>query len=337
MFGTITLLPLLFLLLLRHPSPVSSQSTSSQTPLLAIDFPDPAILLDSSGTYYAFATSSGVINIQAASAPSPSGPWTYLSQTDLLPDGPGPWTAGPGSQTWAPSVVELAPQKYVLYYSGQLSGNNSAFHCVGAATASSVLGPYTPLAEPFACPLDEGGAIDPSGFLDPVSGKRYVVYKIDGNSLGNGGSCNNDVSPIVPTPILLQEVDVDDGITLVGKPVKILDRDEQDGPLVEAPDLWWDGEGGQYVLFYSNHCWSEPGYSVNYATSPKIGGVYEKAGEPLVATGDGANVTAPGGASSLPGGEIVFHGFCGDGRCLFGLGIAGGGEDGVVRVEGVYS
>ncbi|KAK0670835.1 family 43 putative glycoside hydrolase [Cercophora samala] len=304
---------------------------TATSPLLNHDFPDPSILLDSSGTYYAFATSlltgSSPKNIQVASAPSPLGPWTYID-TDPLPN-PGSWTAGPGSLTWAPSVVQLSDNSYVMYYSGQLSGNNSAYHCVGAAKSTSITGPYSPLSQPIACPLSQGGAIDPSGFLDPPTGKRYLVYKVDGNSLGHGGSCGNSVAPQVSTPIILQPV-ADDGMTFVGEETTILDRTEEDGPLVEAPDLYWDGETGTYVLFYSNHCWSEEGYSVNYATSGRLEGGYKRASKgSLIATGDGLGVVAPGGASAVgrvgEGGgnrtSIVFHGNCGEGRCLFGVDI----------------
>ena len=85
-------------------------------------------------------------------------------------------------------------------------------HCIGAAISATILGPYTPLEpSPLFCNL----TIDASGFKDTVTigGKsttqRYVAYKIDGNSLGKGGACNNDVAPYVATPLLLQPVAAD--------------------------------------------------------------------------------------------------------------------------------
>lgn len=436
-----------------------SAACTPKTPLLAHDFADPCIVQDpSTGTWYAFASGSWVSppnaanntttkiykNIQAASAPAPQGPWTYLSDADPLP-WPGAWTSSPDpsspsqqqqqplatqfNQTWAPSVIHLpsssttsseSPQtnssspslgyEYVLYYSVPLAGNRSAFHCIGAATATNILGPYTPLETPIVCPVERGGAIDPSGFLDDnidekggdegggenVDGsddntggkedgeggsttqseptntkknrqkekkkKRYLLYKIDGNALGSGGSCGNGVAPFRSTPIMLQEVSLADGVTLVGDPVQLLDRDDElDGPLVEAPELMvvherdpgknnntenngdGDGDGDEgaskpyYVLFYSNHCWDGPGYSVNYAvaSSGDVKGQYVRGEDgPLIGTGGAWNITAPGGAStarkSVSGGSgwfMVFHGNCEEGRCLFGAEMeVNGGE-----------
>lgn len=107
-------------------------------------------------------------------------------------------------------------------------------HCVGAATSTSPQGPYTPQSQPIACQTSGGGAIDPAGFQDS-DGTRYVVYKVDGNNLGGGGSCGNgDESH--STPIMLQKL-ASDGVTPTGNPVQILDRDSNDGPLIEAPSL----------------------------------------------------------------------------------------------------
>lgn len=343
------------------PGKTTTITTSAKTPLLPINFPDPCIIQDpSTGAWYAFATGSlsppsnstdapTFKNIQVATAPSPAGPWTYLDSADPLPH-PGPWTLGPGSQTWAPSVHRLPSSPstttnsssdgdggpegwtYVMYYSGQVA-SRPGLHCVGAArsTTGHVLGPYEALAEPVACPLAGGGAIDPAGFADPASGRRYLLYKVDGNALGSGGECNNGVPPRRATPIVLHEVDRRDGVSLVaGEGTVILDRTDADGPLVEAPELVYvppppsssgpDGAGGRYVLFYSNHCWDAPGYSVNYAVAADVRGPYRRAeGGPLIRTGDGFNVTAPGGAAPVPGARwVLFHGHCPAGRCLFG-------------------
>ncbi|KAK4100100.1 glycoside hydrolase family 43 protein [Parathielavia hyrcaniae] len=330
-------------------------AAQSRTPLLPLNFPDPCIIQDTStGTWYALASGSWMQNstghrfhpqasrrwnhvqVASASIPPPPSPstsssppstpppppttwnWTYLPEADPLPT-PGAW-AHPmqGSQTWAPAVARLNDTAYVLYYAAQLAGKNAHYHCIGAATSSSpgkggILGPYDPLPRPVVCPLHAGGAIDPAAFRDPATGRRYLLYKVDGNSMGRGGECNNGVAPFMRTPIVLQEVDARDGVTAVGDGVEVLDRDwEMDGPLVEAPDLVYldrgFGEGGREG-------------SVNYAVAGNITGPYErpKGTGPLIKTGDGFDVTAPGGAAAAPdSGWMLFHGHCPHGRCLFG-------------------
>jgi hypothetical protein len=167
--------------------------------------------------------------------------------------------------------------------------------------------------------------IDPSGFKDPATGKRYVLYKVDGNNGSPGGPCGNGKKPR-PTPIRLQEVDVHDGVTPKSKPVQILDRDARDGPLVEAPSMVavpsdLGRNGYIYVLFFSSNCYNTDLYDVSYATS--INGVfngkkqsknnipkadYKKAATPLMKSGDGKGLLAPGGLTVAPDGKhVTFH------------------------------
>lgn len=210
--------------------------------------------------------------------------------------------------------------KYVMYYSGEAQ-SDPGHHCVGAAVSEGTdpSGPYTPLSSPFACNLDQGGSIDPSGFLDK-DGTRYVVYKIDGNSIGNGGDCNNGIAPLKPTPIMLQKV-ADDGVTPVGAAVQILDRDDSDGPLVEAPNLIF--HDGTYFLFYSTHCYTDPKYDVRFATATSITGPYTKTNTQLFKTGD-FGLTSPGGGTVCGYGDrMLLHSFCETNvRCMYAADIS---------------
>lgn len=195
-----------------------------------------------------------------------------------------------------------------MYYTDALASSPRS-HCLGVATSNSIMGPYTPQPTPWACPdpTTLGGAIDPDGFFDISTGKRYVTYKVDGNSIGHGGSCKNAVAPIMPTPIMLQEVGPD-GISMIGEPVQILDRDDSDGPLIEAPSLHRSDEG-IYFLFFSSNCFTTPLYDTSYATATNINGPYTKAGRPLLITGDGPDLVGPGGMDIITDGRMVlFHG-----------------------------
>lgn len=180
------------------------------------------------------------------------------------------------------------------------------------------LGPYIPSPKPFECHIESGGDIDAAGFRDR-DGKQYVVYKIDGNSAGHGGYCNNGGNNKVGTPIALQQVE-SDGITKIGDLVQILDRDDSDGPLAEAPYLVRSSEG-IYFLFYSSNCFNDLRYNTKYATSDSLLGPYTKSKGPLLQTDD-FSLKAPGGASvSGDGTKIMFHGHCPAGRCMYTAGL----------------
>jgi beta-xylosidase len=203
-----------------------------------------------------------------------------------------------------------ADGKYVMYYSATPKGRSDR-HCVGTAVATNPQGPYTPQATAIACAYDKGGAIDPAGIRDS-DGTYYVVYKIDGNNIGHGGNCNNGVAPIVSTPIMLQQL-ASDAITPVGSPIQILDRDDNDGPLVEAPSLI--KVNGKYVLFFSSNCYASTFYDVSYAYASSIRGPYQKVhgneqpgvAAPLLKTGS-YGLNAPGGATiSKDGTKLFFH------------------------------
>lgn len=296
------LITLTTLLTLTLSAPISSASLAQRLAPKIIqatpqDFADPAAI-QLNNTWYAFGTNSLGRNVQIATSAYFTA-WTVLPR-DAMPTLP-TWVDHSHPQVWAPHVSRLDNGSFVLYYSARVPGQ--AHHCVGAAVSPNITGPYTPLAAPLACPLAAGGAIDASGFRD-VDGQRYLVYKVDGNSIGHGGLCGNTVAPIVATPIMLQKVGAD-GVTLLGNAVSILDRSAVDGPLVEAPSLVRT-RGGKYLLFYSSSCFATRYYDVAYAVADGVAGPYTKIG-PFAVTGtDG--LFAPGGATVAEDGQhMVFH------------------------------
>ncbi|KAJ6617476.1 glycosyl hydrolase [Mycena sp. CBHHK59/15] len=142
-------------------------------------------------------------------------------------------------------------------------------------------------------------------------GSIYVVYKIDGNSLGNGGSCNNGIPPIHSTPIMLQKM-AGDGYTPVGSAVQILDHDAGDGPLVEARSLIY--VDGVFFLFFSSGCFSDTSYDLSYATATAVTGPYTKAGAPSapLLTAGKYGLRAPGSACfAQDGSKVVLHAYLG--------------------------
>lgn len=196
-----------------------------------------------------------------------------------------------------------------MYYSA-VTAESPSQHCIGAATSPTIQGPYTPAEVPLFCNLAAGGAIDPNAFVDPVSRTQWVVYKVDGNSVGHGGLCKNSVAPIVPTPILLQQVSAEDGVTLIGPSYELVVNSASDGPAVEAPALVYTASSKTYTLFYSSGCYTNSAYKVRYATAQSLTGPYYTNPDPLLVTGDTpAHIYIPGGVDVSPdGSRMVFQG-----------------------------
>ncbi|KAI9670213.1 MAG: hypothetical protein M1831_006426 [Alyxoria varia] len=119
-----------------------------------------------------FPTDSGegnyTVNIQIAESADFDN-WNLIQggdgrSRDALPNPP-EWVDRETPNIWAPDVIELDDGTFVMYFSGSTTANSTR-HCIGAATSTDILGPYTPGAEPLICPLDQGGAIDAAGFKD---------------------------------------------------------------------------------------------------------------------------------------------------------------------------
>ncbi|KAF7192965.1 Extracellular endo-alpha-(1-_5)-L-arabinanase [Pseudocercospora fuligena] len=276
-------------------------------PVISTDFPDPSII-KVGDTWYAFASQSthDFKNIKVQLATSKDfNSWT-LTGKDALGK-MGSWVRANDPALWAPSVSRRPDGKFLMYYSAVTkTAGNGRFHCVGTAVADNVEGPYNSNTdEPFACPTDQGGALDASYFRD--GDKHYALYKVDGNALGNGGSCGNGVPPIKKTPIMIQQVEAD-GTRKIGGPVELISNSWSDGPLVEAPYMIKNNEG-MYVLFFSSNCWTTDLYDVAYATSRSPLGPFDKQNAPLYVTGT-QGMIGPGGASVAEDGvHFALHGY----------------------------
>lgn len=205
-------------------------------------------------------------------------------------------------------LVDPQPQddgSFVMYYTAQKAGGT---HCIGTATSLTVDGPYQPQPQPLICDPGGGGAIDAAGYDDGTS--RWVVWKVDGNHLGGATTCQGrrpSGSVYKPTPIKIQRV-TRDGLTLNGEPKIILDNlgAANDG-VVEAPALY-QAPSGEFILFYSAHCFTSDHYDVEYAWSDTIDGTYRDRGV-LLRTADGIGIYGPGGADIAPNSvNMVFHG-----------------------------
>ena len=195
-----------------------------------------------------------------------------------------------------------------MYYTAATSIDDK-IHCIGYARSSNPVGPFIAADKPLFCDIPKGGAIDPDGFLDPVTGKRYIVYKIDGNAIGHGGLCGNTDEPVVDTPLILQEVDSKDGVTLLGDGVVIMNNAPQDGPTIEAPTLYYDTKSKTFMLLFTSGCYSSSDYIIQLATASSVSGPYTRRGTWLATGGTSAKVNIPGSPDfEVSSGQLIFHG-----------------------------
>jgi GH43 family beta-xylosidase len=245
---------------------------------------DPGVLHD--GSQYVLACTSG----DAADAfPLSTSPdlvhWTAAGS--IFPAGHAPsWAV---SDFWAPEVHRVGAG-YVAYFAARDQDGSLS---VGAATATSALGPFTDVGAPLVHDPTMG-MIDPTEFQDG-GGTHYLVWKEDGNAVGK------------PTPIRAQTLTAD-GTALTGAPVTLITNDlAWEGAVVEAP--WVVSQGGSYYLFYSGNAYSNGTYAVGVARASAPLGPYQKLGAPILVT-DAAWV-GPGHCSVVdaPSGDtvIVFH------------------------------
>ncbi|WP_112240798.1 family 43 glycosylhydrolase [Kribbella monticola] len=275
--------------------------------VIAEDFPDPDVF-QKDGTWYAYSTNSGRGNVPVATAPAADGPWTIRG--DAMPAGPSASWAQP-DRTWAPDVYPNPDGTFTLTYTAW--HKSSGLQCIGVATASSALGPFTPVGtQPLICPLDLGGAIDPNTFV-ANDGTRYLVWKNDGNAIGK------------PSTLWLTRT-ANNGTTLVGGNTAMLTS----SGVIEAPDLVQ--RSSQYVLFFSGGGYNDCNYLTSYATSPSLSGPWTTAYRPLMTTATFDNhICGPGGADFNNDGKVFVHGWANGSRHLYVADVGWANDYPVVR------
>ncbi len=303
-------------------APVAAVDTVTATPppgmyvnpVLPRDFPDPDVL-QVGQTYYAYATNSEGINIQAARS-------TDLVHWDLLPDAlpqlPA-WAAQEFGWTWAPDVSEVGGQ-YVMYHVARYQG----IQCIGVAISAEPQGPFAPVEDvPLICQAEQGGSIDPASFTDH-DGQRYVLWKNDGNAIGND------------TWVYIQPTTAD-GLGLTGAPTPLLTSSfPWEGLLIEGPTLW--RRDGVYYLFYSANSYAGGNYAVGYATSEALLGPYTKPSEkPWLKTSMTEGVLGPGGQDVVQTADgrtwLLYHAWLPNGRDLFLTEVTWEGTRPLITVE----
>jgi hypothetical protein len=205
----------------------------------------------------------------------------------ILPSGKASWSAN-GGRNWAPEIHEVGSE-WVAYYTAV---NGSDVLSIGCAYAQNADGPYTDCGAPLV--QHPQGVIDAT-FFEDTDGKRYLYYKIDGNSVGQ------------PTPIYVRELAPNGRSFAAGSTQTLVltnDAATWEGGVVEAP--WIIKHGAYYYLFYSGNVYDHRYRTgVARATSPK--GPFTKKGAPIL--GNNSKWVGPGHGTVLTvhGKEYFFH------------------------------
>ena len=286
----------------------------SPAPAFAGDAPDPDVVYvpstGSGGTYFAFSTGTTMasyLQVLCNSGSTSGAPATGWAPCPGFPFGasalpvPPVWQQ-PGTQN-APGVYEWNGT-WILFYTAALAGHadDSGANCLSVATSTS-LTPVDPSftdtsTGPLLCDSALGGAIDPSPFVDPVSGQPYLVWKT--NDGGSGQSARLWSQALGP-----------DGMTLVGQPHLLESQDTTDFPFettIENPQMV--DTAGHYFLLFSTGIW----YSASYAES-----AVQCAGPmgPCDLPAHGSFLTSSGAVAG-PGGGMFFQGASGNWWLAYG-------------------
>ena len=237
-----------------EPTAIPATATLSgpiyDNPVYDNDFPDPHIMVVDE-TYYAFATNGANVNIQLLRSTDLMD-WERLG--DAVPALP-LWAAPNQTLVWAPTAMPIGDQ-FVLYYT--VRDKASDYQCISQATSPVPEGPYADTTtEATVCQVELGGSIDPYLFED-ADGQLYLLWKNDGNCCGK--SVGLWIQPLS-----------DDGLTLEGEPVELLQRDQPwERPLIENPAMVLHED--DYYLFYSGNWWESVDYAVGYGVCETVTG-----------------------------------------------------------------
>jgi len=260
-------------------------------PVLDRDFPDPAVMRDADGWFYAYGTQSEsegrIFNIQVARSRDLV-QWEHLG--DALPEKPR-WAADK-QVIWAPHVIhDPALRRYFMYYSAEPDRDGGK--CLAIASADLPSGPFTDSGEPLLCG-ERFEHIDPMAFDDPKTGQRLLYW----------GSASK--------PIRVRELAPDRMRFAADSPVRELilaDPERAYSRLVEG--AWVTYRAGTYYLFYSGDrcCGANANYALMVARSNNALGPFELLGAPIVERS--AEWNAPGHNSMVTDDEgtdwIFYH------------------------------
>ena len=276
----------------------SAQSDPWAEPVARFDFPDPDLVIDGSGTWFAFATGGGwftsgpSINIPLATSDDRGATWTLVGEA--LPE-VGTWASH--FLTWAPALINV-DGSWVMYYAAPDAA--TGLHCIGRATSATLFGPFVDAhPAPIVCQPELGGSIDPEPFRD-AGGALRLMWKNDGNAIAAA-------SFIWTQPLTA------DGMGLAGSPTRLLGVTlSWEEPIIEHPSAIV-ADDALWVLYSAGRGYWDSRYSTGVARCELPVGPCSRAPTPLIEAESSNDLIGPGGAhaASEPTGSrwMLHHGW----------------------------
>ena len=205
-------------------------------------------------TLYAFTTGTtwgNQIGIAETTSSNPEKGWSIVGgafpQLNFTVP-PAPWEIP--ETTTSPGVFHFGGQ-WVMYYDANVKGSGRT--CLSVATSASVTGPYVDSSGgPIVCQLNLGGSLDPQPFVDPATGRPYLLWK------------SNDGSSQSPSQVWSQPLD-STGTHLTGSPTSIFTIVSGTygwETATDDPSMVFDG--GNYYLFFSAGNFQTGFYVIGY-------------------------------------------------------------------------
>jgi beta-xylosidase len=265
------------------------------------NFPDPSVLRVGP-VYYAYGTATGGAYLPVLHS-TDLRTWTTRSayapqSTDPAPDfddalvAPARWaldqTPGErlGVEVWAPGVARLGG-RYVAYYAVRVRARPRRF-CISFATSPNPDGPFVDTtSRPLVCDPDTAGSIDPAPFVDPRTGRAWLLWKSEGVPFHRA------------TRIWSRALRPDGtGFTRGSRRQELLKTSlAWEGAVIESPSMV--RYGGRLWLLYSANRWNSDRYAIGVARCASPAGPCTKETVPLLAS-QGTRL-GPGGPSGFIG------------------------------------
>lgn len=254
-------------------------------PVVPFDLPDPFVLRVGN-QFHAYGTNATVLgtrqNIPHITSNDLS---TWTARVDAMPV-LGAWVDGTNATVWAPSVAQVGPTSFVLYYAAKRTGT-AGQQCIGRAVATSPDGPFV---DSFGAPLDCDTVsgplywtLDPSPFRD-TDGGLYLLWRKD-----NGPPTNNFAAS--------RRLATSGTAFAAGSTTSyILSKTAVwESPVLENPAMVAVGSPPTYYLFYSANAWETGSYAIGYATCTSPSGPCSKKTNFAGWFGSGLIRAGPGG------------------------------------------